>query len=761
MVTKKPIAIIGTAGAVDKSWTISTENALLDVGTNTGNLCFQYGAYNAIDEEKRLIPFDFDPEAVRKNCRLIVVPSANFLYGEFDFSNFASRLEASGLPLLVLGLGIQATRDVSEIKLKPGTEHLLHVMADQTKTLFVRGSHTAKFLEQQGIKNFDVLGCPSNFINPAPDLGLSIGRRLASTDDSDSAIALVATFYPQNAALEQHLFRQIGPRLQQITCQETAEAISFARGGRNRAIRRWFEENAGFLSALPAPERTAASRYMRVYFSIENWLEAYRNVDFVLGTRIHGCVMGWQAGRPSCLVAHDLRTRELAETMSLPLLLPQEAVEGSCLSLARQRAEASAARYDANRVELAKRFVGLLVAADVKPSPALVALSLSREIGGGSNRGQLIYTADPHADLNLGFLEEYSSKRILGWVSCLNDVVPDLQIRVNGNRLADIKIGKERSDTRAMAREFSVAMPSELKGLQQVTVEATVDGGKHIGNSPVVAPLRQEGITELVAGSGGFLFLRQSLDVVTDAVPADAKILASWREFLLDVDETAATLASTFVLLIIPDKACLYSEELPAGFQVAPTRLAMQIVALADRLGLKHARVVYPLERMLQAKIDPVSLLYPPGDSHPSHRGSAVLAHHILDLLRPGARQRTLADEHYRTVYATGDLAYMQGGISVTRQLVYDRKFLCRRLDRQDRNGLEAYRSLDPEAWGNLLFLRDWAGAGMEPILAEHFASMRVRFGFDVDADAWSLAASDTVILQRCERFLQTPAKLV
>lgn len=52
----------------------------------------------------------------------------------------------------------------------------------------------------------------------------------------------------------------------------------------------------------------------------DTWVDFLRDFDFVLGTRIHGSVAGILSGTPTLLLAHDSRTRELADYHQIPYL---------------------------------------------------------------------------------------------------------------------------------------------------------------------------------------------------------------------------------------------------------------------------------------------------------------------------------------------------------------------------------------------------------------------------------------------------------
>ena len=55
-----------------------------------------------------------------------------------------------------------------------------------------------------------------------------------------------------------------------------------------------------------------------VFSSVPEWLFFARRFDLCFGMRMHGSMVALQAGVPTVIVYHDLRTRELAERMKIP-----------------------------------------------------------------------------------------------------------------------------------------------------------------------------------------------------------------------------------------------------------------------------------------------------------------------------------------------------------------------------------------------------------------------------------------------------------
>ena len=320
-----------------------------------------------------LLSFDFDPAFVRERARLICLPAANFLYAGFDLGAFANRLQKTQLPLMVFGLGAQATHDVAEVQLPFGTERLLHLFAERCERIAIRGDYTASVLERYGVNNFEVTGCPSNFLNPDRHLGLSILIGGMSESSSSPLLQHLTTITVMSSS---KIFRSINRQITEIVVQkDPLQAAAFARGDRTRDCLEWLSSKAGFLAALSPGERSAAAAKLRAYFCADAWMEAYRAVDAEIGTRIHAASLAWQAGRAALIVSCDLRTEELANTMSLPMVKAGEVDATTLLNSMDEQVERCAESFDERRCTLASRMCELIQDHGAKPSSALCDLA--------------------------------------------------------------------------------------------------------------------------------------------------------------------------------------------------------------------------------------------------------------------------------------------------------------------------------------------------------------------------------------------------
>jgi len=374
----KKVGVLGTKGIVSGSAFLSTDKFLAAVGMNSGNLLFQYAVYNSICDDKIVVGEDipWDVQQVREVCRTLVVPSANFIREDFDLTGYVDFLNACDLPVLFLGIGVQAdSYDDVPLNLHPSIHSLIKLIADQDIGVGVRGEFTASFLRGNGVKNVTIIGCPSNFINPDVDLHRKLAAKwsaetffLSATGDEpwpksnkkliaerkifDLAYKMGGVYVQQSVAPFVGVLRKSNPysgdsirvdlpALIRDSIAPTLDLIEFAR----------------FLASST-----------RMYISVEQWLEDMSRFDLSIGLRMHGNMASHQAGCPAIWITHDARTQELVETMSLPNLSIEEFLAADGLLDIKNSVDPCYHDYGAKRLQLWNAYVDLLKKFDILPA---------------------------------------------------------------------------------------------------------------------------------------------------------------------------------------------------------------------------------------------------------------------------------------------------------------------------------------------------------------------------------------------------------
>lgn len=371
----KKIGIIGTSGTIAKPSQLTTKDFLSKVGANTGNLLFQYAVYEAIAEDKLIIGQDisWDISKIQESCRIIVIPSANFIRENFDLSAYVDFLEKCKLPLLFLGIGVQADNfQKKNFDLHPSIVKLIDLFKDRSIGVGVRGEYTAEVLNMFGFKNSIVIGCPSNFINPDENLPEKLWAKWNS-----NAITLATTGdepWPKNPDKKnaERLLFKWAVESNGIYVQQSVEPFV-------RAIRMGnpYSENCDSLDGLdklrialaPSMNEIDFKRFItssvRLYSDVSQWMEDLSRFDLSIGLRLHGNMVPFQAGCPSVWVYHDARTKELIETMSLPHVSLPDFLKLDQFNSLKEICEFDYLNYKKTRKILYERYKSLYLAANI------------------------------------------------------------------------------------------------------------------------------------------------------------------------------------------------------------------------------------------------------------------------------------------------------------------------------------------------------------------------------------------------------------
>jgi hypothetical protein len=275
-------------------------------------------------------------------------------------TGFVNFMEQTKLPLVVVGLGAQAdSYDKKHFDLHPSVDRFLALLRERCTTVGVRGPFTAQVLESLGVRNFEVIGCPSNFLNPDPGLP---DKLLAKWSDT---IPFVCTTgdepWPRNrekVEAERRLI-QLARKHGGIYVQQSVEPfVRVLRKGNPYQHTRPEPNTIESLRNALAPEMpiTAFLQFLassvRIYYDVDQWLEDSARFNFSIGLRLHGNMVAFQSGCPAVWVHHDARTQELAETMGLPRMSLSEFNATSSVQEIKDRVNFDMSAYRLRRAEL-------------------------------------------------------------------------------------------------------------------------------------------------------------------------------------------------------------------------------------------------------------------------------------------------------------------------------------------------------------------------------------------------------------------------
>ncbi|PFG37616.1 polysaccharide pyruvyl transferase [Flavimobilis soli] len=322
------------------------------MGGNSGNLLYANAVFRALSTSgTRVVPGGFDAhtledptewvERINRRFDRYVMPMSNAF--RFPFSEGLARMtrivQQLDMPVTVVGVGAQTTADAAENESfrmgRTGSDKLPSAAAlakhdrtvrafadavlDKSESIGVRGELTKRYLVSLGVdaSRVDVIGCPSIFtwgpgLRVRTDMpGLTSRSRISM--NVDYRVGGIGPIVERNAAAYKRLTSP---------SQDARSARMIINGSEGRSTDHWDP-------ATPIHTGHVLYRTKRLFFYPNpwGWIEDLARYDFVFGNRLHGNIAGIIGGTPAHLLAHDSRTRELAEYHGIPYTLMSDLSE--------------------------------------------------------------------------------------------------------------------------------------------------------------------------------------------------------------------------------------------------------------------------------------------------------------------------------------------------------------------------------------------------------------------------------------------------
>jgi len=366
-------------GVVSQPWKSNGRYLMEATGHNIGNMAFWYAANMLVDAEKVLIRWDTKASQLPKDLDALVFPAANFINATAKLDGLTKLIQDLDLPCLLLGIGAQAEQENAPPPRNESVIGFLREVSKRTSQICVRGDFTQKVCAEWGIDNTVVLGCPSILMNPRHDLGQVIERKIGAALNT-GPYAIHASVIKQSVInIERDMLRlaRLNPGstyVVQRPIELIKQALGEEMGDAEMASYNRFADFLGFEDNRPAFE-TFLRTHLYAPTSIDSWMHYLQRFTAGINTRIHGTIVGTNAGIPSLCITHDTRTRELSRRLALPHIEPKDFME-TRFSIASmfKRAQFSGEAFDANRCAIAEAYLGVFEKAGVQPSRHLRAL---------------------------------------------------------------------------------------------------------------------------------------------------------------------------------------------------------------------------------------------------------------------------------------------------------------------------------------------------------------------------------------------------
>lgn len=326
MTTYKNPFFTGIPARVSNTNSISIENSIGLAGLNTGNFLFVSAIRRLLNCVDKFDDSNINyKNSVITNEDCIVISAANWINKDIDLGDLADFLETNDLPCIVIGLGAQADIGHKVSNLPLGTKRFLNIISKRCNYISVRGKFTQSVLEEYGIYNTWVTGCPSL---------IGSGRSIAplnkyKTLNNVNQVVVQGTRHgtsksifveSHSAKLNLDIYRLAIRNNMPLLLQSEVPDIYLSMNG---TIPKEKESNYhSFLESVYLKDIYNIKNYLSskglVYWDTDTWFKELAKFDGLIGTRIHGVVSALSAGIPAVLLTHDERTVELANTLNIP-----------------------------------------------------------------------------------------------------------------------------------------------------------------------------------------------------------------------------------------------------------------------------------------------------------------------------------------------------------------------------------------------------------------------------------------------------------
>ena len=258
----------------------------------------------------------------------IIVRASNFIHNDMDWMKALDVLDQVQLPVFAVGVGAQA-HGGGRYKLEGSNLRFWKTVSERSRVIGVRGTFTADVLAASGIRNVEIVGCPSMFRTRRRDLRIAPPDKVEKVAFSirREADGTYAADVARYRAVQRDLLLQFARRFDvRVTIHGEPEekAFFFKNPALMEKARRVFAHE-GWFTPDTAEEMDRLYREKLFFFlKVADYDAFIRTQDLAVGYRVHGVLPALSNGVPGILVKYDSRSAELADTHAIPSVEPSE-----------------------------------------------------------------------------------------------------------------------------------------------------------------------------------------------------------------------------------------------------------------------------------------------------------------------------------------------------------------------------------------------------------------------------------------------------
>jgi hypothetical protein len=311
----------------------TTDSKLLmsATGGNTGNVAFVHAVQSILADTYEVIDWSTDPKIVREKYSKIVVCCANQIGSHVDLCGWGDRLDAFGLPVVLIGLGAQSNEIGIIPEVPRGTIEFLKVVerlrtSEGESNIITRGEFSTSVLKHFGFDS-SPFGCPSLLTSNKKNLG-QLCLKNQNRNFKRVMVPSGNPFHP-SSVIEQKLVDLVNkydgeyvlqhPHLIFSLLLDSNPDIDEHKLSLIKRVYPKFDKIDNLVDWLKAKS---------VFFAdAPNWLNYSKKFTSAIGPRYHGIALPIQVGVPGKVIAIDSRTEELSYTTGIPFLKFKDVID--------------------------------------------------------------------------------------------------------------------------------------------------------------------------------------------------------------------------------------------------------------------------------------------------------------------------------------------------------------------------------------------------------------------------------------------------
>lgn len=259
------------------------------VANNTGNLVFMQALKKILDA----VPLTWREADVNANEIDGIITTSLIWLNENSTLDSAEWLlkRFKDKPIVPINVGFQAPDCDHKIKMNEKAIRVLREMQERA-VLGVRGEYSAEVLNDNGISNIQVTGCPSVFYNLN---GFKVKKATIEKP------AVLTSFYSTTGKYF-------------YTHDYELEFLNYASQNGFTLIK----QTRSDANLIAQKKLTFADD--KLFFNTNNWASFVKNYNFSFGARFHGNVMSVINGVPALFIEVDSRTTEMCRFFKFPTI---------------------------------------------------------------------------------------------------------------------------------------------------------------------------------------------------------------------------------------------------------------------------------------------------------------------------------------------------------------------------------------------------------------------------------------------------------